>query len=136
MKLNATYEIRDGYLYVKVAGEYDPTTARAVTLEWIEKARSHALNRILCDITLMTGFDARQKSVMTQFEISEFVAERFPRDFRLAILGAEQQFTKDLFLENVLSNRGVLAKVTFRLNEALEWLGMPSANKADAGDVQ
>ena len=136
MKLNATYEIRDGYLYVKVAGEYDPTMARAVTLEWIEKARSHALNRILCDITLMTGFDVQQTSTMTQFDISEFVAERFPRDIRLAILGAEQQFTKDLFLENVLSNRGIIAKVTFRLNEAVEWLGVTSANKADAGDVK
>jgi hypothetical protein len=45
-----------------------------------------------------------------------------------------KQLIIDRFGENVMVNRGALVKVTSNPNEALEWLRLISANKADAGD--
>ncbi len=122
MKLNASYEVRDGYLYVKAMGEFVPSTAQETLYELVEKASSHALNRILCDITLVTGLDAQQTATMTRFDTSLLVVKSFPKNFRLAVLETVQQL--DIFDENVMVNRGTIVKVTSDLNEALEWLGV------------
>lgn len=122
MKLNASYEVRDGYLYVKAIGEFVPSTAQEILYELVEKASSHALNRILCDITLVTGLDAQQTAMMTRFDTSLLVVKLIPKNFRLAVLETVQQL--DIFDENVMVNRGAIVKVTSDLNEALEWLGV------------
>ena len=122
MKLNASYEVRDGYLYVKAMGEFVPSTAQETLYELVEKASSHALNRILCEITLVTGLDAQQTATITRFDTSLLVVKSFPKNFRLAVLETVQQL--DIFDENVMVNRGTIVKVTSDLNEALEWLGV------------
>ncbi len=134
MQLHNSYEVREGYLYVKTAGEFDPSTAKSVLSQWIEKAQNHNLHRILCDITRVTGLDLGQPSVITRFSTSEFVAESIPKYFKLAILETPKQLFENGFVENVLSNRGVLAKVTSNLEDALEWLGVTISNKTAEGD--
>lgn len=122
--MNVSYEAREGYLYIKVTGELDPSTARDDFLEWIGVARSLALNRVLCDITLLTGFDAQQVSTITQFDMSIAIAKSLPRNFILAILETPEQLEENHFTENVMVNRGVNVKVTSKLDEAFEWLGV------------
>lgn len=123
--MNASYEVRDNYLYVKAMGEFTLQSARDILLEWIEEARRHSLNRILCDITRVTGFDAQQTSAITRFSTGEVAAESIPRDFRLAVLETQQQFTggQGQFGENVVVDRGATVRVTTSLVEALEWPG-------------
>ena len=120
MKLSAIYEVRDGYLYMKVTGEFSPSAARGIFSEWTETARRHGLDRILSDVTLVKGLDAEQPSIMLRFDTSAFVAKSLPRDFSLAVLETPEQLSKDRFFENVMVNRGAIVKVTSSLNEALE----------------
>ena len=53
--MNAAYEAKDGYLYVKVTGEFNLIRARSLLSEWMEKTRTHSLHLTLCDVTLLTG---------------------------------------------------------------------------------
>jgi hypothetical protein len=111
-------------------GEFNLPRARGNLLEWIEKARSHSLKRILCDITLLTGFGAQQMLSMIRFNTGQLVAQSIPRDFRVVVLETPQQLieSQSKFGENVMVNRGVAVKVTTHLNEALSWLGVVSAD--------
>ena len=120
----AICEVWGKYLYVKVIGEFDPIKARDVFSEWTEFARSHSLNKVLCDVTQVMGFDAESSSVIARFASSEFIARLFPKGLRLSILETTRQLAKDGFDENMLVNRGAMVKVTHNLQNALEWLGM------------
>jgi hypothetical protein len=122
--MNASYEERDGYLYVKVRGEFNLSSARDVFFEWVEKARSCDLDVTLCDITLVTGLDDQQVSTRTLFNACKFIGGSIPVYFRLAILETPQQRTNDQFGENIMVNSGAKVKVTSNLNEALKWLGV------------
>lgn len=129
MELHNSYEVRDGYLYVKTTGEFDPSSAKSVLLQWIEKAKEHNLHLILCDVTLVTGMDFGQPSIISRFTTSKFVAESIPKSFKLAVLETPKQLFKNGFVENILSNRGVIAKVTSNLKDALEWLGVGTSTE-------
>lgn len=124
--MNASYEVRDGYLYAKVIGEFDLLNARDLLPEWIEKARKHSLDRTLCDVTLLTGLDNQKMSILTRFTISELVARVLPSGFRMAILVTPQQFPDALFGEDVMINSGANVKLTSHLDEALKWLNLTS----------
>ena len=128
MKRNTPFEVRDNYLYVKAAGKFDSSIARDVTCEFLEEARNHSLNKVLCDLTSLTGFDEEDISFMTRFALAEFVANSMPLGFKLAILETPQQLSGKIG-ETVISNRGGLVKVSSNMQEALEWLGVVSDNK-------
>jgi hypothetical protein len=134
MKMNAAYEMRDGYLYVRVTGEYNEVEAREILLEWTAVMRNHYLNRVVYDTTLVTGFDAESQSVITSFKTSELVAQLVPRSVRLAFLQSPNRLRKDRFDENVMFNRGVMVRVTSDLQDAIEWLGTDSPYISDSGD--
>ena len=121
MKPNITFEVRDNYLYAKTIGKFDPSLAREFIRKFKEKANSQNLNKVLCDLTPLTGFDEGDTSFMDRFELAEFIAESIPFGFKLAILGTPQQLQGDIG-ETVMANRGAWIKVTSNLQEALEWL--------------
>src|SRR4030043_539126 len=123
-KMKVSYELRDNYLYVKAAGEFTPSATKDIFFNWVEKAHSHALNRILCNITLITGFDAQQMSTMDRFNTSKLIVESIPKDFMLAILETPEQLERYRFGENDMVNRGTTVKATSNMNEALKWLGV------------
>jgi hypothetical protein len=124
--MNASYEVREGYLYVKAMGEFNFLSARDLISEWMETARSHSLDRTLCDVTLVTGLDNQKMSILTRFKISELVANVLPQDFRMAILVTRQQFPDALFGEDVMINKGANVKLTSDLDGALKWLNVAS----------
>ncbi len=134
--MKVSYDVREGYLHVKATGEFVLSAAQDIFFEWVKKTRGHALNQILCDITLLTGFDALQMSTMTRFKTSQFIAGSLPMGFRLAVLETPQQLERDRFGENVMVNKGAIVKATTNLNEALEWLRATSANDSAKADIQ
>jgi hypothetical protein len=129
MKRNIPFEVRNNYLYVKAIGEFDPSAARDFISKFVEEAKNHNLNKALCDLTPLTGFDETDISFMTRFDLADFIAKSMPSGFKLAILGTPQQLSEDIG-ETVMSNRGAWVKVTSDLQEALEWLGVVSDNNA------
>ena len=69
MKPNVPFEVRDNYLYAKAIGKFDPSLARNFVREFVERARSHNLKRVLCDLTPLTGFNEGDIPFMTRFEL-------------------------------------------------------------------
>ena len=134
MKLNAEYEARDGYLYVKATGEFDFAAAQTLFRELMDEALRLGVSRVLCDLTVLKGLDPSPSSLIMRFDIGEYVARLIPRDLRLALLETPLQFTEGRFGEDVMCNRGAVVKVTPHLREALEWLGVASSAAALAGD--
>ena len=129
--MNASYEARDGYLYVKVIGEFNLLRARDLLSEWMEKTRTHSLHRTLCDVTLLTGLDNKTMSILTRFTISDLVARVLPKDFRMAILVTPQQFADALVGADLMINKGANVKLTSHLDGALKWLNVTSAGISD-----
>ncbi len=124
MKLNVTFEARKGYLYVQAKGQFDYKRARDVFDRVIQEAHYRFVNRILCDITRITGWDLDQASFMNRFNMAVHVANAMTPDLRLALLQTPEQLSVDNFDENVMVNRGAIAKVTSESKEALRWLGV------------
>jgi hypothetical protein len=130
--MNATYEAKDGYLYIKVTGEFNLLRARDLVSEWMEKTRTHSLDRTLCDVTLLTGIDNETMSILTRFTISDFVARVLPKNFKMAILVTPQQFPDNLLSEDLMINQGANVKLTCDLEGALQWLNATSTGKSGA----
>ena len=128
--MNAAYEARDGYLYVKVTGKFNLLRARDLVSEWMEKTRIHSLHQTLCDVTLLTGVDNETMSILTRFTIGDLVARVLPKDFRMAILVTPQQFPDNLFSEDLMINKGANVKLTYDLDGALQWLKVNSSGKS------
>lgn len=122
--MKGSYKVKHNYLHIKATGKYTLSEAKDSILKWLEKAHSLALNNILCDLTLVTGYDTQQISTIDRFKISKLIVESIPKYFKLAILTKQKQFVKDHFEENVMLNRGVVVKVTINKKEALKWLGV------------
>jgi len=129
--MNAAYEARDGYLYVKVTGEFNLIRARSLLSEWMKKTRTHSLHLTLCDVTLLTGVDNETMSILTRFTISNLVARMLPKDFRMAVLVTPQQFRDALFGQDLMINKGANVKLAYDLGRALKWLDVTSAGKSD-----
>lgn len=125
--MNAEYEVRESYLYIKVTGEFNLLRARHLVSEWLEKSRKHSLHQTLCDVTLLTGIDNETMSILTRFTISDLVARVLPRDFRMAILVTPQQLADNLFSEDLMINKGANVKLTYDLEGVLQWLNVTSA---------
>lgn len=134
MQLNLTYEEREGYLRVVASGQFSPSSARNVFEEWVSKAESLGLSRVLVDITQIAGLNTDQARVMTRFDLAVFVADSLPPTFRLAVLLASSQMLEDRFDENVMTNRGAIVKMATCENEAVDWL-MRTSTIAPAEDV-
>jgi hypothetical protein len=120
--MNASYEAREGYLYVQATGEFTTSSALLILSKLIKMASDHSCNAILGDITQVTGLNAEQTSMTTLFDMGVNVANLMPRDFKLAVLVTWEQLPDVLFGENVMMNRGTTVKVTTHLDDALKWL--------------
>jgi hypothetical protein len=120
--MDASYEVRDGYLYVQATGEFTPDSARLILSKLVKMASDHSCRAILGDITRVTGLDSEQTSILTLFDMGVEVAKFIRKDFRLAVLVTWEQLPAVLFGENVMSNRGATVKLTTHMDEALKWL--------------
>jgi len=127
--MDVTYEVNSSYLYVNVSGEFVFSSVKNILPEVIEKAYSHNIKQILCDLTHLKGFGAQQTSTETRFNVANLIADLIPIDFRVAILETPMQVIGGRFGENVMTDRGVSVKVTSSINEALEWVGVVSYKK-------
>jgi len=120
--MDASFEARNGYLYVRAVGEFTLAGARKVLAALVEKAQVLGLDRILADVTALAGFDGDQASTLTRYDLGVAVTESLQSKFQMAILETPGQIRGGRFGETVMRNRGGLVKVTTSLGEALDWL--------------
>jgi hypothetical protein len=124
--MDVSFEVRKGYLLVKVEGEFSLPDQQENLAAFLELINKHGLNRSLCDITRIAGLDSDQASTLTRFTLGTSVVASLPLGFRLAILETEKQSHSGRFGETVMVNRGGIVKATTDLAEALAWLGVDS----------
>jgi hypothetical protein len=111
-------EVRDGVLWIRVAGTVLFQTALAAMKAAAEGARSHGTDRLM--------FDIRSGSY-PDFEASTLESARRAGDIgltpalRMAVLGVAGD-SKLAFIENVAANRGLQARSFSDEAKALAWL--------------
>lgn len=121
-RLRAVCEVREGYLYIKAVGEFDPVTARKVFSQWTEEAPRHRLNRVLCDLTQLAGSPPNPSSLIAQFDPGERAVVLPPEGMRLAILAAPRQLVAGAGGEDAMFKGRVMVRVMSDLQGALAWL--------------
>jgi hypothetical protein len=126
-RMTAQSEIRDGYMYVRVTGTFDQTTAHGLLRECVEKARANNLTRIVCDGAALEGFDPEEVSIWDHLELTEFAAHALPKDIQLAVLETPRQLIGGRVGEDAMVQHGAQVRVTADLQEALDWLGVNDA---------
>jgi hypothetical protein len=111
-----SFEVKDDYLRVTLAGSYPTGEIRAVLLSIRSKAEELARTKLLLDAWALSP----PRVDFERFVLGELVAEIFRSRYRIAVI-YRPQFT-NRFAENVAINRGASLFVAGSESEALEWL--------------
>lgn len=111
-------KVLDGIVWASVSGKFILENAKTFFLEILRSAYTEGINKILIDARGITT----EISATARFEFGSHLAEQNPYQIMIAIVGNEDAVWPDRFLENVLVNRAVNAKVVTEIKEALKWL--------------
>lgn len=93
--------------------------------ETIQHATTSGFGKVLSDLT---GLEASPGAV-ERLLLGSFVAEKWPRGIRLAVLIAREMNTPDHLFENAASQKGVPLVVTDSIDEAMRWLHHTEAKR-------
>ena len=123
-------------LRVSATGEFSLEEAKRTFQEMMDAVALHSAKRVLLDGRTVTG----NPQTIERFYYGEFAAQTVVRyeergvspSTPFAYVLTEPALDPEKFGETVAVNRGMRVKVSDNLEEALEWLGVPSANKPDA----
>jgi hypothetical protein len=125
-------------LRVCATGKFSLEEAKRTFLEMMEAVALHGIKRVLFDGRTITG----DPETMERFYYGEYAAQRVAEYQRRNASGAPRfayvlrapVLDRARFGETVAVNRGMVVKAFDSLEEALEWLEIPSPNKRDAGE--
>lgn len=117
MAYNIIHEAKNGYLYTHISGPESPEAALQFWRDLAKKAQAEQIGRFLI-IDEVTG----QLSTIEHLEISLFIVKHFIGKKIAYIDPKTETFDNNKFGENVVYNRGVLARVFHTQAEGLEWL--------------
>lgn len=116
-------QVVENVLRAEVSGAFSLSNAKIFFRQILELACEQDLCKILIDARHVTG----DISTMARFDFGTFMSELRPAGIRIAFVGSTEIVWPDRFLENVSVTRGVNAKVTTDVAEALDWLDMNPA---------
>ena len=116
-------EAKPDYLLVEVGGTFSLEFAFKVIDVSLERSIAHKKNKILYDFRNMAG----KITMLDRYEVGKYAQKSIPHVNFSAIVGRKDQSmfggVMGSFLENVLSNRGVRARVfTEDEGSAVAWL--------------
>ncbi|MGE3473927.1 MAG: hypothetical protein AB7O28_26540 [Vicinamibacterales bacterium] len=120
--MKVSTERREGYLYVRVTGDFSLDRAREACRAWSETDLARTGRCVICDVTELRSFAATAVPVMERFELGQAVVDALSPDIRLAIIETPEQFDPERFGETVMTNRGVMVHITTSLDDAMAWL--------------
>ena len=120
-------ELRAGYVYAALSGEFSIESAKNVYRGILQIAAGQGQPRILMDATRITG----EMSVSDRLAFGMFLAEeharvlgQLPGGPQLAILAVPPIMDPGRFTQAVANNRGVRMRASDSLQELLSWLGV------------
>ncbi|MBN2390526.1 MAG: STAS/SEC14 domain-containing protein [Anaerolineae bacterium] len=114
--MDFSVEDADGYLMVRVQGEWTADEFGQVMREAANIAQQRGFTRILGDAREL----AAPKTEFARFQAGQQAVKYFGFDFKVAVVYAEEFINK--FAENVAVNRGVNLRIYSSLDEAVSWL--------------
>lgn len=138
MSILSTIRFESGFLAVEARGKFSLREAERNFVEILEAVAQHKTKRVFIDGRKLVG----EPETIERFYYGEFVAHTI-RDFGQRGVSPATQFAYVLkeplldqrrFGETVAVNRGILLKAFDRPEDALQWLGIPQATNANAGD--
>lgn len=138
MSILSAIRFESGFLNVEAKGNFSLKEAERNFVEILEAVAQHKTKRVFIDGRKLVG----EPETIERFYYGEFVAHTI-RDFAQRGVSPSTQFAYVLtepvlderrFGETVAVNRGILLKAFDNPEEALQWLGIPQATNADAGD--
>jgi len=133
--MKVSTERREGYLYVRVTGDFSLDRAREACRAWSETDLAQAGRCVICDVTELRSFATADVPVMERFELGRALVEALSPDIRLAIIETPEQFDPERFGETVMTNRGVMVRITTSLDDAMAWLAQwRQVSSAPAGE--
>jgi hypothetical protein len=109
---------KDNYLHVTVSGIFSPELSEDSIDNMVAAAKKDEFTKILFDIRPMSG----EIGVLDRFESGRYGALIIPQNFKIAMLGRNDQISPDKFFQTVVRNRGVNLKVFSEFEKAIEWL--------------
>ena len=111
-------KVLEGIVWASVSGRFSLENAKEFLLEILRRARAEGINKILIDARGITA----EISTIARLEFGNYLVAENPYHTLIAIVGNQNAVWPDRFLENVLVNRDIDAKVVTEIKEALEWL--------------
>ena len=121
------YEMRRDHLRVIASGLYDAQRARVELCNVLRQAATSGLTRILIDARGIT----EPISIADRYALATQLADKSQGRVRMAIVVVPSQRETQTF-EDTAINRGVAARTTISMAEALEFLGVSdSKDKVD-----
>jgi anti-anti-sigma regulatory factor len=121
--MNAQYEVRNNYLFLKMTGPFDVKHSNKIIYEITEKLLTNNLTRVFLDVTDVTGID--ESSTTKLYNLSSLMSQSFLAGTKVSLLETKEQIDNHSLFEDVLANRGYSVKVTAEREEGLKWLGAP-----------
>jgi hypothetical protein len=114
--------VEEDLILVTASGEYSLVKANNLFKFSIDNVLAHNKNKILVDVTSLTGsipfFDRYQYAEF----LANYKAEHASKIHKIAVVGKEPIVDKDRFGETVAVNRGVNGRVFTEMSQALAWL--------------
>ncbi len=119
------HHVEDDVLVYTYSGAPTFESLKQYSRETIQHATTSGFGKVLSDLT---GLDASPGAV-ERLLLGSFVAEKWPRGIRLAVLIAREMNTPDHLFENAASQKGVPLVVTDSIDEAMRWLHHTEAKR-------
>jgi hypothetical protein len=120
--MNASYEVRADYIYIKVFGEYSHSSVIEIFRKWLDEARRSKLYKVVCDLTPLANNFPKEIKTGARLNAGELIALFMPRNISLVLLTKTGQMEIDRIIGKLMRDRGVRVKLTESLDEALKWL--------------
>lgn len=112
------HHVDDDVLVYTYSGAPTFESLKQYSRETIQHAIASGFQKVLSDLQ---GLEASPGAV-ERLLLGSFVAEKWPRGIRLAVLIAREMNTPDHLFENAASQKGVPVIVTDSIDEAMRWL--------------
>jgi hypothetical protein len=120
--MDLSYEMRRDHLRVIATGPYDAQRARIELCNVLRQADTSGQGRILIDARGIT----EPVSIGDRYQLATLLADKSKGRVRIAIV-VEPMHRETQTFEDTAMNRGVAARTTTSMAEALQFLGISDA---------
>jgi hypothetical protein len=117
-QIKTNMRLTSGHLFVDVDGVFSVEYACDVIDQTLKKCLECSEKRVLMDVRKMSG----DMSVMDRFNVALHARVLAIYGIKTAMIGRDDQILPDNFLENVLVNRGVEARILTTPEQGEQWL--------------